>query len=147
MLQVTCKGCSSAAYVDCTCELIVPGAKPPDGHHVLCPMTDLGSNVLCDEDGDCCQESHSHTEAANACPGIIAGHPGAPCPDADKARCLTYSGGYSAAPDLAPEARVRRLGKCPGGHCGFGVEGCTICRPVTITLLPGSVNLSPAPGA
>jgi hypothetical protein len=19
---------------------------------------------------------------------------------------------------------------CPGGHCGTGVEGCTVCRPV-----------------
>ena len=83
------------------------------------------------------------TQTANACPGIAAGgHPGVPCPDADADRCLVHSGGHSAALDLAPEARVRRAGKCPGGHCGFGVDGCTICRPVTITLLPGCVNLS-----
>ena len=147
MLQVTCKQCSATAYVDCTCEIIAPGTKPPDGHLALCPLTDLGSNVLCDPESGCCQESHSHDAAANACPGIVAGgHPGAPCPDEGK-RCLVYSGGHSAARDLDPEVRVRRAGKCPGGHCGPGVEGCTICRPVTITLLPGSVNLTPAPGA
>lgn len=145
MLQVTCKQCSSTVYVDCTC---LPGTKPAGGHNPLCAMTDLGSNLQCHPDGDCCQEDHSHDQAANACPGIAAGgHPGEPCPAPNPDRCLVYSGGYSAARDLAPEQRVRRTGTCPGGHCGFGVKGCTICRPITITLLPGSVNLSPALGA
>ena len=143
MFQVTCKGCSATAYVDCTCP---PETKPAGGHHPLCPLTDLGSNVLCDPDSGCCQAEHSHDLNAMSCPGITAGgHPGAPCPAAG--RCLVHSGGHSAARDLGPEVQVRRSGKCPGGHCGFGVEGCTICRPVTITLLPGSVNLTPAPGA
>lgn len=142
MLQVTCKKCQASAYVDCTCP---PASKPAGGHHPFCALTDLGSNVQCDPDSGCCQKSHSHDAAANACPGIAAGgHPGAPCPD-EGSRCLVYSGGHSAAQDLAPEARVRRAGKCTGGHCGPGVTGCTICRPVTITLLPGSVNLTPAP--
>jgi len=37
---------------------------------------------------------------------------------------------------------------CPGGHpdgrCGYGVDGCTVCHPLTITVIPGSVNLSMA---
>jgi hypothetical protein len=101
--------------------------------------------VLCLPESGCCQEAHSHDQAANACPGITLGHPGAPCAAADPDRCLSHSGGHSAARDLSPEERVRRTGTCPGGHCGPGVPGCTICRPVTITLLPGSVILAPAP--
>jgi hypothetical protein len=70
----------------------------------------------------CCKKDHHHGQAANACPGVDAGHPGAPCPAPDT--CIT----------LTPLGEA-----CPGGHCGLGVDGCTVCRPIAITLLSGVV--------
>ena len=71
----------------------------------------------------CCPLDHDHDAAANACPGS---HP--PCPDGDT--CV-----YSAAEGGHP----------PGGHCwtGYGTkpDGCTVCRPIVITGLPGSTRL------
>jgi hypothetical protein len=64
----------------------------------------------------CCPEDHNHGVAASACPGTEAGHPGAAC----------MSGGASCV-RLTPEGEP-----CPGEHCGLRVEGCTVCRPVTI---------------
>lgn len=72
----------------------------------------------------CCPLDHHHGLAANACPGAEGSHPGAACP--------------------APENCIARtpLGRpCPGEHCGLGVEGCTVCRPITITLMAGSVQV------
>ena len=74
----------------------------------------------------CCPADHNHGQAANACPGAGLNHPGAPCPHPD--------GGRGRACNVATP-----LGEdCPGGHCGLGVEGCAVCRPITITLLAGS---------
>jgi hypothetical protein len=71
----------------------------------------------------CCPQAHHHGQAANACPG---GH--GPCPTPD--HCPVHN---------AP-------GPCPGGHCGLGVPGCTVCRPVTITALSGTATLTAATG-
>lgn len=60
----------------------------------------------------CCPVDHAHGEAANACPG---GH--GEC-TLDKCSVLT------------PEGVA-----CPGGHCGKGIQGCTSCRPLRITLI------------
>lgn len=64
----------------------------------------------------CCTIDHHHGEAAAACPGNDGiGHPGEPCPQPNPASCT----------------RVTPAGKdCPGGHCGVGVAGCTVCRPL-----------------
>jgi hypothetical protein len=48
---------------------------------------------------------------------------------------LVFSGGGGRA--LASEPL-----ECPGGHCGVGVKDCTVCRPVTITMLPGAANIT-----
>jgi hypothetical protein len=66
----------------------------------------------------CCTLDHNHDAAANACPGAGVNHEGAPCPAPQTCIALT-------PPDE----------DCPGGHCGLGVEGCTVCRPVTITIM------------
>ncbi len=73
----------------------------------------------------CCPEDHDHDAAANACTG---GHETAECPAGPGCLVLTAAGE-----------------DCPGGHCAKGVDGCTVCRPVTITIPPGSGPvLSPA---
>lgn len=72
----------------------------------------------------CCPEPHDHAAAANACP---QGHDGAECPTG--AACLV----------VTPEGE-----DCPGGHCAKGVDGCTVCRPVTVMLPPGGVEMKPA---
>ena len=73
----------------------------------------------------CCTEPHDHAANANSCSG---GHDGAECPTG--ADCLVVT---AAGED------------CPGGHCAKGVDGCTVCRPIVITIPPGSGPvLSPA---
>lgn len=66
-----------------------------------------------------------HAAMANSCSGQ---HDGSACPDGTNCIVLTPLGE-----------------DCPGGHCAKGVEGCTVCRPITITVPPGSgPKLSPA---
>lgn len=87
------------------------------------------STLITDGDPDvqlscrCCPQDHHHGYAANACPGINANHEGVPC---------THPDGGQACNVLT------ELGDdCPGGHCGLGVDGCTVCRPVNIEFISG----------
>lgn len=78
----------------------------------------------------CCPQDHHHGQAANACPGIEAGHPGVPChQEGDGSGCTLRT----------PHGEA-----CPGGHCTPGDPGCTVCRPITITPLPGAVKVGAA---
>jgi hypothetical protein len=71
----------------------------------------------------CCTQKHHHGRAAEACPGNGGtGHPGERCPHPDPSGCTA----------LTPVGE-----DCPGGHCGVGVTGCTVCRPVARYLVPG----------
>jgi hypothetical protein len=85
----------------------------PDGAFDADPGTDCR----------CCPEDHHHGMAAAACPQA---HEDAACgvgPD-----CLVHT---PAGED------------CPGGHCGPGVDGCTVCRPLIIfagAVLGGEAN-------
>jgi hypothetical protein len=89
----------------------------------------------------CCPIDHDHAAAANACPG---GHDGQPCPH-DAGACPMWKGVQAAVASAGhtPEKVAQTLGvpvevlqgDCPGGHCAKGVDGCTVCRPLTITLL------------
>lgn len=90
----------------CRSEALTSNCADPDGAFDADPGTDCR----------CCPgDSHpgqSHGEAAQACP---QGHEDAACgtgPD-----CLVHT---PAGED------------CPGGHCGPGVDGCTVCRPLII---------------
>jgi hypothetical protein len=76
----------------------------------------------------CCTLDHHHGQAANACPGITAGHPGVPCHQPE--------GGTGCSLRTPPGE------PCPGGHCTPGDPGCQVCRPITITPLPGSVQVA-----
>jgi hypothetical protein len=89
-------------------------------------MADLGGTVKCPPSAPCCQLDHSHDQAANSCPGIAAGgHPGTAC-------VLDTACGV-----FTPKGEA-----CPGGHCQQGNPDCTVCRTVTIEVIPGSTNLS-----
>ena len=83
-------------------------------------VSDVGALKMC----GCCAEDHDHDETANACPSANIGHQGVTCPE----------------PDPVNQCHVTPAGEdCPGGHCHVSLPDCTVCRPVTITLMPGSV--------
>lgn len=79
---------------------------------------DPDASVAC----GCCPQAHDHAAAANACP---RGHEGQPCPHPE-GKCTAVPAGQA----------------CPGGHCGLGVAGCTVCRPVTVIALGDSARLA-----
>lgn len=85
-------------------------------------ITDNGHQLQNAVSCRCCTQDHDHDESANACPEAgIEGvrHGGADCTLGDRA-CIV----------LTPEAE-----ECPGGHCGPGVDGCTVCRPLLVQWL------------
>jgi hypothetical protein len=122
------------------------------GHHPGCGFSNLDANVTCVPGYGCCAEDHDHAAAANACPGFltqdqlragaVAGHPGEACTIVhphDPATCKVCLD--PAAGEHGPE--VGNGGhECAGGHCGPKVSGCTVCRPITITPLPGSAQVA-----
>jgi hypothetical protein len=146
----------------------------PNTLHVQCPgcreFALTGNHADPDSalDGQCrcCTADHDHAAAARACPGapcprdhdpaetgcpgVHAGavsiHAGEPCPF-PPGECPVYGGGHTAPTgDPADPSGYMVTGNCPGGHCGKGVKGCTVCRPLTITALKGSFGtLQPAP--
>jgi hypothetical protein len=130
-LTLICKGCGTVAYADCSC----PDGYDPHtaGHLPGCAMGDLDGQVVCTGSG-CCQEDHDHAATANACPAK-GGHPAGSCPNPSSCELWTNVRSHHEDPD-ADGLPV----SCPGGHCGFGVPGCTVCRPITIIVPPGHVG-------
>jgi hypothetical protein len=102
--------------------------------HLHCPRCGAWTVVpdLSDPDAalkcNCCTLDHHHGQAANACPGAGINHPGIPCHHPDNG--------------VGCVVRTPAGQPCPGAHCGPGIAGCTVCRPITITPLPGSVQAS-----
>jgi hypothetical protein len=93
------------------CQQCLAVTQLPDGAdphaHTWC-----GCCPITGDDG----QPHHHGQAAAACPGSGGeGHPGQPCPHPNPHACIR----------LTPAGE-----DCPGGHCGVGVDGCTVCRPV-----------------
>jgi hypothetical protein len=114
-LILTCNGCRASTTVSCTA-----GCSPEAGHADGCRVADLDAALQCTPGAGCCALPHHHGQAANSCPGAGLNHRGAPCPDVNPAAC------QAVTPPGEP---------CPGGHCGKGVDGCTACRPLTVTVL------------
>jgi hypothetical protein len=117
MLHVECATCHTSAYTE--------NSADPD------------AELACPPGSGCCPEDHHHGQAAAACPG---GH--GPCPVPGD--CPVWLGTQPHLPDS--RERDTSAGPCPGGHCGAGVKGCTVCRPLKITVLPGSVRVQRAIG-
>jgi hypothetical protein len=152
VLLLQCDGCGSTTTVDCSCP---PELATLPLHLDQCALKDLDAALDCKPGASCCTDDHggvSHGAWANACP---AAHDDAPCP-APKT-CRSWGGMAAAVADLDPanpahmavKTQLETLygrpvaGDCPGGHCAQGVDGCQVCRPLTITLIGGTV-LRPA---
>jgi hypothetical protein len=141
MLRISCNGCGTSAYADCACPGLGHNPGAAGVHHAACPFTDLGANVTCPPGSGCCDGSPhpgvSHDAAANACPQIDAGTHGS-CPEPDG--CKSWYG----MNDHRYEHLVNGTSPppCPGGHCHQGLPDCTVCRTVTIEVLPGTVPVS-----
>jgi hypothetical protein len=100
-------------------------------------MVNLGALVTCVPGRGCCAEAHDHDAAANACPG---GHGDCPVPEA----CAAWEGATADTRHTLYDGPS--AGACPGGHCHKDIEGCTVCRPLVITAMPGSAAITPAVG-
>ena len=139
MFHVQCRACGTSAYVDCTCP---PGHDPVIAGHLpavavgnttvaACPMTDLGATVICPPGSGCCDgSSHpglSHDLAAHL------GHPNMVAWLAAASPAVTAAG----EPDHEPDH---------DGEHAAGNPDCAVCRPVTITVMPGSAQLTPVNG-
>ena len=149
MFLLQCEdGCGAVATTDCACP---PEMADVPAHLAECPMTDIGANLQCKPGAGCCELPHSHDQAANACPGA-GRHEGVPCPAGDV--CRFWDGHKAHIAGLNPDNPVHMQvkaeaealhgvaeGTCPGGHCGKGVPGCTVCRPITITAMAGTVSV------
>jgi hypothetical protein len=118
----------------------------------LPPGTDPHTRTWC----RCCTitgddgQPHHHGQAAASCPGNNGvGHPGEPCSHQNPKVCIAVSRPASEASHEQPAGGLEVLGvmtddrglipiggtrptgeDCPGGHCGAGVKGCAVCRPV-----------------
>jgi hypothetical protein len=93
---------------------------------MISPGVDPDAALEC----NCCTLNHHHGQAANGCAGAGGNHVGQPCHMPDNGMdCVVFT---EPGED------------CPGQHCGPGVPGCSVCRPITITLpsalVDGGVN-------
>lgn len=131
MLLASCKQCNQFTFIDCPNSGPdagrAPCADPLCGHRNPDAAFDTGQPGC-----NCCTDpAHNypgaHAVAANACPG---GHD--PC-------------GQDCAFAQNEEAQGRER-TCPG-HCGVGIPGCTVCRPLLLTIVPASgVTMRPVSG-
>jgi hypothetical protein len=137
MLHVQCPGCGTSAYIDC-----IPGCDQVVGAHIAgCPMSDPAASITCRADSDCCKTDHDHQAAADNCPADHSDHP---CPD-EPGKCGVHLGMQMWAhdEDTLPD---HLQGDCPGGHHGLGVQDCSVCRPLVITVPPGSTVIQAVGG-
>jgi hypothetical protein len=112
MFHIECQGCHTSTYTE--------------------DVADPDAALVCPPGTSCCQQDHHHGQMASSCSG---GHGACPTPDS----CPVWLGQQPHHPGT--NQRDTAAGPCPGGHCGLGVAGCTVCRPLKITAIPGSVNV------
>lgn len=138
-MQIICQTCLTAADLP-------PGADPHA--YTWCDCCTIRG-----DDG----KPHHHGRAAESCPGNGGiGHPGEPCPHRNPKVCIMVSRPVPAGDEGLTAAvtgngvataggPVRPAGEdCPGGHCGVGVSGCTVCRPVMHMAVVGDLQPVPA---
>jgi hypothetical protein len=123
MYAITCDLTGKTAYAGCAC---------PDGHdpaqigkhHDTCQLSDFHATVGCAD--KCCGQDHDHDPKV-----CTAEHPAGSCPN--PADCKLWRNVRSHHED--PDADGLPA-DCPGGHHGYGVAGCVVCHPLTITFTP-----------
>lgn len=138
-LHVQCPGCLTQAYIGCSCP---EGFTAQFGrHYPECALSNPDANVTCDPASthpNCCRKDHDHAAMANSCP---EDHAGDPCPH-PAGQCRTWRGAiadayHPAGDGTHPLYEGHVPPPCPGGHHGKGVRGCTVCRPLILTM-PGA---------
>jgi hypothetical protein len=142
VFHVECKRCHAWAIADCSCP---PELADLPLHLPACSLNDIGAALTCLPGAGCCPVPHSHDAAAMACPGLAGAHAGEPCPHPDPVLCpahVSSTSPHAGTPAHLIVPGVKTPLECPGGHCGVGVKDCTVCRPVTITMLPGAANIT-----
>lgn len=124
MLLVQCNGCGRVAFIDC------PQAHPggartctdPACGHLDPDFAFDAAQPACNAEGKCCR--YGHTE---------------PHRGADKNCDVAHDPCTDKACPVAHDPGV--------GHCGPAVDGCKVCRPLTITIPPGhGPTLTPTAG-
>lgn len=130
MFAITCDLTGRTAYAGCACP---DGHDPAQaGHHDTCQMADLHATVGCAS--TCCAQDHDDHD-----PKSCTAEHGA-CPDPAGCKLWANVRSHHDDPSGLPV-------QCPGGHHGYGVEGCVVCHPLTITFLPSEpVQLQRAAG-
>jgi len=142
LIQVQCPGCMTQVFLECTCP---PGHVDVTGeHHDECSHSDIDASLTCAPGSGCCEQDHDHAAMANACPG---GHEDEACPE-EAGQCRVWRGAIADAHHPLFKAGSHPLFSgaevppCPGGHCHRDIKSCTVCRPLIITMLPGSAEVT-----
>jgi hypothetical protein len=129
-------------FLECTCP---PGyLDATSTHHPDCTHTDIDGQLACAPGSDCCSQDHDHAAMANSCHGQ---HDDVPCPEPRK--CTVWKGAIADARHPLSDGShplFAALGldasdsipDCPGGHCHKDIKDCAVCRPLIITMLPGT---------
>lgn len=138
--MVTCPGCSTQAFLECSCPAGFIDAVGE--HHGDCTHSNVDAAVICPPGSDCCPRDHDHAAMANSCHG---NHEAVPCPE-DAGKCRVWKGAIADAyhPQFTGHHALFKLEKdepppsCPGGHCHADIPDCAVCRPLVITVLPGT---------
>lgn len=96
--------------------------------------------------------NHGNPDSALSCGCCTIEHSHGPkvCPNAEKhnepcktpTECDVHHGYLYKADGTGAEPANE--GDCPGGHCGLGVKGCVVCRPVHLTLMAPVEEVIPA---
>jgi hypothetical protein len=104
---------------------------PGCGSSTYTDVVDFDAALNCLPDGGCCLQDHHHGQMGASCAG---GH--AECPTPDK--CPVWK-----SHNHPGDGDYSMIGPCPGGHCAPGIPGCTVCRPIVIEMMPGSLHMKP----
>ena len=129
MFAITCDRTGTTGYAGCAC----PEGHDAEqlGHHPAeCQLSDLHAVPgcvagCCDQHG---QDDHDHDPQS-----CDVEHPAGSCPR--PADCKVWRNLRSHVED--PDGAGMPV-ECPGGHHGYGVPGCVVCHPLTITFTPAS---------
>jgi hypothetical protein len=127
---ITCDLTGTTGRITCGC----PPEHPEDaGHHDSCDLSDVSAVDLHEVVGcapDCCDQhgADGHGHDPKEC---LVEHPPGSCPQPSDCRLWKQLRSHQADPDAAGMPK-----DCPGGHHGYGVEGCVVCHPLTITFIP-----------
>jgi hypothetical protein len=126
---ITCDLSGATGLAACGC----PDEHDPVAagiHHGTCQLHPEAVHGVppCPPGACCTEDAEDHSHHVETCDAVHGA-----CPDPAGCRLWRNVRSHYADPDAAgvPE-------QCPGGHHGYGVEGCVVCHPLTITFTAAS---------